>query len=374
MINVLLTDANYKHTLGACRFLKKAGYAPFIMGNGFCESSNTVAGRIELDLLKEECIDELLKEIIRLNIQVFIPIGAKSVRNALELREHLSQFCYLALPDENAANLAFSKQRTLEYAKSIGVKTPNTALFPDFSSIKSKVKEFKLPIVVKGANEITKCEPQYFNSVQSVLEFANQKYEEENLVVQERVAGNGEGFFAIYQHGELKRFFMHQRIRENPPSGGASTCARSIYKQDLFENGKAILDGLNWHGVAMVEFKRDLSGQLYLMEVNPKFWGSLDLSLSCGVNFPECYVKVALGKKLNYDNKYVVNKKCHWPLDGEFEHFCSKPISILPIMIDTLNPLVKSNISIFDILPSICRLKNILRKLGRRLWIATFKR
>ena len=38
---------------------------------------------------------------------------------------------------------------------------------------------------------------------------------------------------------------------------------------------------------AMVEFKRsDRDGEFYLMEINPKLWGSLDLAIQAGCNFP----------------------------------------------------------------------------------------
>jgi predicted ATP-grasp superfamily ATP-dependent carboligase len=89
---------------------------------------------------------------------------------------------------------------------------------------------------------------------------------------------------------------MHRRLRETPPSGGPSSCAVSIFENDLKSAGIKLLDHLQWHGVAMAEFKRDAkSSQLYLLEINPKFWGSLDLALDSGVDFPALAARVALG-------------------------------------------------------------------------------
>jgi predicted ATP-grasp superfamily ATP-dependent carboligase len=37
----------------------------------------------------------------------------------------------------------------------------------------------------------------------------------------------------------------------------------------------------------MVEFKKNVrDGRYYVIEANPKFWGSLDLSIAAGVDFP----------------------------------------------------------------------------------------
>ena len=50
---------------------------------------------------------------------------------------------------------------------------------------------------------------------------------------------------------------------------------------------------LKWHGVAMVEFKKKfLTNKLYLMEINPKFWGSHDLAIASGINFAKEYISI----------------------------------------------------------------------------------
>ena len=67
----------------------------------------------------------------------------------------------------------------------------------------------------------------------------------------------------------------------------------------ILANGKKILDELKWEGVAMVEFKKDNSTGMYnLMEINAKFWGSLDLALVCGADFPGLMIDSALGKEI----------------------------------------------------------------------------
>ena len=80
---------------------------------------------------------------------------------------------------------------------------------------------------------------------------------------------------------------MHRRIRERLVMGGPSTCAESVYDSKLLDYGLRVLKNLKWHGVAMVEFKKDsIDGEFKLMEINPKFWGSLDLAIASGVDFP----------------------------------------------------------------------------------------
>ena len=93
---------------------------------------------------------------------------------------------------------------------------------------------------------------------------------------------------------------MHRRLREYPISGGASAVACAYYDETLKEYGLRILSALAWHGVAMVEFKRQESpDRLVLMEINPKFWGSVELALEAGVDFASDLVRVFRGETLD---------------------------------------------------------------------------
>ncbi|GAG07046.1 unnamed protein product, partial [marine sediment metagenome] len=131
----------------------------------------------------------------------------------------------------------------------------------------------------------------------------------------------GYGFFALYQHGKPIRIFMHQRIREYPVTGGASTAARAFYNEDLKQYGLKILNFLKWNGVAMVEFKYDQKQRRFsLMEINSKFWGSTELALRAGVNFAADLVRVYRGEKLVYNENYNRDLHFYWPLDNDILH------------------------------------------------------
>jgi hypothetical protein len=56
---------------------------------------------------------------------------------------------------------------------------------------------------------------------------------------------------------------------------------------DLLARSRELLQILEWQGVAMVEYKTErASGTPYLMEINGRFWGSLQLAIDAGVDFP----------------------------------------------------------------------------------------
>lgn len=360
---VLVTDGDYKHTLGVVRSLSRAGYAVDVIGrwNCLCAWSRSLSKvAYPEERFCEEHIADFLDFLRDSQYDVLLPIGARSVQLASHYRDDIQKCCAVPIPSAKAIDLCFDKDETGRFALGLDIAVPRTWAFSGWSELEERLSELVFPVVIKDRHEVGKGSPLYAKTAGQLLQGVavwgrgNSFRDRPFPVIQQYIAGTGVGFFALYQKGVCKRVFMHRRLRETPPSGGASCCAIGIYEPDLLEAGKKLLDALNWHGVAMVEFKRQKeTGHLYLMEINPKFWGSLDIALASGVDFPGLDVRVALGEEVPYSEDYRRDLKFHWPLDGEISHFQKNPKALFPIIRDCLDPRVKSNLSLRDPLPAI---------------------
>jgi len=70
----------------------------------------------------------------------------------------------------------------------------------------------------------------------------------------------------------------------------------------------------------MVEFKLDRrDGQAKLMEVNGRFWGSLQLAIDSGLNFPLLLYRLATGENVPAQLVYKAGVKSRWFL-GDLDH------------------------------------------------------
>ncbi len=104
--------------------------------------------------------------------------------------------------------------------------------------------------------------------------------------------------------------------------------ARSFYDPELQSIGIRILKKLNWHGVAMVEFKKDAkSGEYKLIEINPKFWGSLGLAIASGVDFPYLASKMCMEGDIEPVYDYDRNLIYRWILPDLIYSLSSRSIS-----------------------------------------------
>lgn len=135
------------------------------------------------------------------------------------------------------------------------------------------------------------------------------------FMIQEFIPGHGAGVFCLFDQGKPVVFFAHKRLREKPPQGGVSVLSESAaVDPSLQQATEKLLTGANWHGVAMVEFRVGEDGTAYLMEVNTRFWGSLQLAIDSGVDFPALLVSNELKLGLSTPSHYKLGQRLRWLL------------------------------------------------------------
>jgi predicted ATP-grasp superfamily ATP-dependent carboligase len=107
----------------------------------------------------------------------------------------------------------------------------------------------------------------------------------------------------------------------------------------------------------MVEFKKDSRDGTYkLMEINAKFWGSLDLSIASGVDFPYLTVIMALEGDIQPVLEYNKDMKFRWPFPDDTLHMLANPRSAKYIIRDIIDKNTRSNIVLGDIKPNLIQL------------------
>ena len=247
---------------------------------------------------------------------MIVPVGGQSVLIVAAVHPEAA-----VLPSPDRLEVCYNKPATMELARKLGVPTPRTWYVDQVQELKDIAAPF--PCVVKPSREAAGFKGVAYCRDENMLKVAvehqlNKLAGNAGVVVQELVVGTGCGFFALMEHGAPLRIFMHERIREFPSTGGRSTAARAFYSERLKELGLRILSALEWHGVAMVEFKRSAAlNDFALIEINGKFWGSLELALSAVVNFGADLIRLFRGEKLSYSEDYDRNHEFYWPLDDD---------------------------------------------------------
>jgi len=357
-MRVLVTDGHYKNALAIVRSLGRRGVevvvgSPVRWAQAAC--SKFCSERVVYPHCRnEEAFVASLVEITKQHrIDVVLPVGYGTCTALSKHADRIRDHARLLVASAEAMRVAADKRRVVALAREVGVPTPRTFETPE------AIDSF--PVVVKGVTDSGRV--RYVNAREELA-----RLEAPGFIIQEYIPGEGCGFFALCKGGEPKAVFMHRRLREFPVTGGASTAAESIRDPKVAQYGKRLLRALKWDGVAMVEFKRDArDGEPKLMEINPKFWGSLDLSIAAGVDFPWLAVKMATEGDVEPREDYTENVRFHWPLPDEVLHVLSRPTAIGAVLRDCLDRNTGSNLWLGDIKPNLLQLWLTVRTVAGRL-------
>ncbi|MFH1228099.1 MAG: ATP-grasp domain-containing protein [Planctomycetota bacterium] len=329
-LKVLVTDANNRITLAIIRALGRTGakitaveQEPFALKTPIGFYSKYVSNTFIIPSLETEdkCLIKLLA--YAKGHDIILPVSINMVLAVVKNRAIFEKEG-IAVPYANIDKIktANNKSKLLDLAQKFGVPIPKTQRLSSTSELSRLKNELLFPIVIKITNdEGLYLPPEKRYAIVRKPEHLEKTYQEihqikEFPLIQEYIEGDGYGFSALLdKNSEVKAIFCHKRIREYPPSGGPSVLCESIYDPVLVESGIKLLRAINWQGIAMVEFKKDKRDNTYkLMEINPRFWGSLPLAIFSGVNFPYLLCQCVSGKILQPVLKYQVGVKVRFTL------------------------------------------------------------
>lgn len=307
-------------------------------------------------LYPDEYIDDLLEIIKSEEYLLIIPASYISFQLCSRHRETINRFTHVTIAPYEQICIASNKIETYRFAEKIGVPYPQIFTINTADDIEKA--DIPFPCVIKPPIELGKKMVEYIHSKEELVSryrrmCARNDFKGQLPVVQKYVGGEGAGFFAFYKNGECKNYFMHRRIREYPYTGGVSVVAETFQNEQVLQDGKKILDELKWEGVAMVEFKKDNeTGIFNLMEINAKFWGSLDLALVCGANFPQMLIDDASGQEIKpWQYKH---KRFQWILNGDLFYLLERPWSIFLFLRDLF--ISRNDIWLRDPVPNLFQL------------------
>ncbi|MGB9773629.1 MAG: ATP-grasp domain-containing protein [Bacteroidota bacterium] len=276
--------------------------------------------RMAYGIHKENTVAEFSELLSTGEDIVFLPIEERTILEFYSFLEQKRQrdtcFRYL-LPTKKAFLVSRDKLALAHFAQAAGIAIPKTLI----EEAKENSDGLGFPLVAKKRfGEGAKGQRILKNP--SELERFLHTSSTADYIVQEYLPGeeNVYGAFFLYSNGELIDWQGHKRIRTFPARGGVSVFSTVCKDEELKVAGKAVLDKLEWSGLAMVEFILDSRDKkLKLIEVNPRIWGSILLS----GRLVGKYIEVLLGRKLAAEP--IEKEYLNWLFPGEVLHFLSKP-------------------------------------------------
>ena len=208
-------------------------------------------------------------------------------------------------------------------AAAAGLRAPSTA-----EADAETVAAFDAPIIVKprihasfeARHQHAHLEPVLAGSRDEAQEAAAWMVREGGRpLFQERVRGSLMAWSGVLDRdGRLLGCVQQEAERIWPSDVGISVRARTVPLDPALSDGcVSLLRGLNWFGLAELQFIRPEDGRgPMLIDLNGRFYGSLALALAAGVNLPAAWGGVALGAEVAAEPAARVGVRYQW-LEGD---------------------------------------------------------
>ncbi|WP_134670877.1 carboxylate--amine ligase [Halorussus marinus] len=339
MGDAVLLPAKYSPSCYAClRSLAKRGIRTVVVSakgsvpafaSRYCDEALTVPSPDE-DLLAYR--DALLSIAARPEVKTFVPTGEVDAYLLAKYSDEFEAHVTGVWPDLDRLRRVHDRLLLAEAAEAAGVPFPETQSFDD-------VDDWDRELVIKSRYNLLAGE--YLDSLSErdaelnkTLKYLppGERPDREAIlaemnhvpIVQECVPKRGEYLFgALYDRGEPAATFQHRQIRGETYAGGGGSYRESVDIPALEEVGRALLDELDWHGLACIEYMEDAeTGEFVLTEINPRMWRSLAFAVAAGADFPYYYWQLANGEADRFGDGYEVGVGGHY-LHGELTYLRS---------------------------------------------------
>ena len=215
-----------------------------------------------------------------------------------EFRGQLAERFRFVIDAVDHVERSLDKQRFQEFACDLGLPVPPSETIEPTRGIPSLSIDF--PLMLKPRDRI---DDRWFAAmghakatrVDRADDLANlwPNLSQHNIaVIAQRLIPGPESRIESYhvyvdEAGEVIGEFTGRKVRTYPVSYGATTALVTTNARDVAELGREIVRKTGLRGVAKLDFKRDVDGTLFLLEINPRFNLWHHVGAKAGVNIPE---------------------------------------------------------------------------------------
>ena len=337
-MNIIVLDGNQRSALAVTRSLGKRGLTITVGAetttslagcSKYCKHSFSYPSPYQNP---DDFFHSIYEQIDDYHGSVVLPMTDVTISELLIKRNKFHNKVIIPFVEYDQYNAASDKVNVFKLAGELNIPAPKTLLSSECKNaedIAVKSEKLGFPLVVKpglsrirtetGWRNTSVC---YANNVEELTALlGTEPFKSQPFMIQERIEGPGIGIFLLMHEGAVLAKFAHRRTREKPPSGGVSVLCESIIPPpDAYKSAERLLRKLNWYGVAMVEFKWDRRDNMpKLMEIYARFWGSLELAVAAGVDFPFLLYCLAMEQKVNFLPVYKIGVKSRWEL-GDLDY------------------------------------------------------
>lgn len=299
-----------------------------VTASRYCDEAVEVPPATDLDAYREA----LLELARRDGVETVVPHRVPDTYVLSQDRETFERHVDVVVPEPDVLRAGHDRLRLAAIAERAGVAVPETGLLtavedwaaeqlvrPRYPILTDAYVDDLAAGAARVPTTVEHLPPGESPDVRTLVETMDHE-----PIVQTRVpTADTYGFGALYHRGTALATYHQRTIRADSVAGGCGVYRETVADPDLEAVGRAVLDELEWHGLACVEFVENAeTGRYELVDLRPGMWESLPVAIRGGADFPHWYWLQTRGDVDRILPDYEVGVGSHY-LSGELAHLRS---------------------------------------------------
>jgi len=379
---VLVTDAEHRSVLAACRGLAAAGYRVTTVAEGrfalghwsrFSEERITFAGP-ELD--PTGYVERLSLVLRRGEYDMVMPGTELSLLPISERRDLIEPYARLGLPPHEVVLRALDKPLLQSKAAAVGLAPPRSVICSNAEEALAAARELTFPLVVKPARSVTWTARQIRQHKARVVEdgsLLKSAVAEVGvpLTLQEYVCGTTiVSCAAVRVDGRLLGLTLARYTRTYPQQAGMAALATTIPPpQPLTQQVEELLGLIGWCGIFELELLELGENRFGAIDLNPRPFGWMALAVEAGANLPALWCDHVLGRRSVSPDGARIGIRYRWE-DGDLRNALAQlrrgRLRAAAAVLRPRRRMVHAHFRIDDPAPMVARMLAIAQKATRR--------
>jgi len=216
----------------------------------------------------------------------------------------LSDHYRFLIPSPDSIRASRSKFRVMEMCNELGITNPRSLVAENVNHVEEACEILAFPIYMKpfvssgGAGHHLARDKD-----ELISKFKLMRVRDTKVLLQEYIKGGGGGlmFSAVFDKEHNPRSIcLARRLRDViHPTGGVGIHSFAVTEKndEVVRQSVRIARHLKWRGAINVEWKESAENhKMFLIEINPRFYGGGKLPISVGVNHPWIYFALVTGR------------------------------------------------------------------------------
>lgn len=243
----------------------------------------------------EEWLDIITEEVQTNNISVIIPIAESEIRFLIKHQKYLPKSVKaIPLPEISSFETAINKLKLSKFLESRNLPHPKFKSNSNSEAISDYDLNFDFPVLIKPLHDKGGDGIQKINSKKELDQFFDTNSNENDVLIQEYISGYDIDCSVICSNGNILAHTIQKGNLKGHNAFAPQLGFDFLNNDGIYNVVSQLMKSLNWSGVAHVDLRYDeLEKDYKIIEINARFWGSVEGSKFAGVNFPDLAIQLA---------------------------------------------------------------------------------